>query len=180
MRRCSYVSRVLQLRSLGTWSLAVLAYLAALAAVSPTVRQRLPLHREMAPPDGTWARVTDVVDGDTITVEGGESVRVLGLDAPETGNPNMDGAQPLGFAASRRLRELLLGREVVLERDASDRDHYGRRLRHVWCGGELVAEVLVAEGLAYAMSIPPNTRYAARLRAAGVREFQSEKNRAYS
>jgi micrococcal nuclease len=148
------------------WSLAALAYVMAMAAVSPTVRQRLGVHRESAPPDGELALVTGVVDGDTIAVDPGGPVRVLGLDAPETGNPHMEGAQPLGQAASSRLSEIAHGRTVVLERDVTDRDHYGRRLRHVWCDERLVAEVLIGEGLAHAMSIPPNTRYSARLRAA--------------
>lgn len=162
------------LRGRAAWPLAVLAYVVALAAVSPTVRQWLPGDRGSNPVGGTPALVIEVVDGDTITVEGGVAVRLLGLDAPETSNPNMRGAQPLGLAASSRLRELLYGREVVLESDVVDRDHYGRLLRHVWCGGELASEVLVAEGLAYAMSVPPNRLYADRLRSAEDRARASK------
>jgi micrococcal nuclease len=111
-------------------------------------------------------RVVRVVDGDTVIVEDGHAVRVLGLDAPETHNPALRGPQPLGNVASARLTELVGGRAVALEVDVTPGDHYGRRLRHLWVGHTLIAEVLVREGLAWAMSVPPDVKHADRLRAA--------------
>jgi micrococcal nuclease len=149
------------------WPTAVLAFVVALAAVTPNVRQQVAGHWGTgAPVGGDTVLVSVVVDGDTIVMEGGDTIRLLGLDAPETANPNMRGPQPLGSEATSRLRALVEGRQVVLEADAVDRDHYGRLLRHMWLGDMLVSEVLVGEGLAHAMSVPPNLRHAERMRAA--------------
>jgi micrococcal nuclease len=124
------------------------------------------LRPDPVPADATAARVVEVIDGDTIRLEDGSTVRVLGLDAPETRHPDLRGPQPFGVEAAERLRELVQGRTVRLERDISDRDHYGRLLRHVWIDRSLVAEVLVREGLAHPMSIPPDRKHVHRLRAA--------------
>jgi micrococcal nuclease len=86
----------------------------------------------------------------------------------------MDGPQPFGPEASARLTQLLAGREVLLERDVVGLDHYGRSLRHVWLGDTLAAEVLIAEGLAYAQSIPPNTLHADRLERAEAAARQAK------
>jgi endonuclease YncB( thermonuclease family) len=120
-----------------------------------------------AGPAGTErAWVARAVDGDTLDLVDGRTVRVLGIDTPETHNPALAGPQPLGPEATARLAALVAGRAVALEPDTTDRDHYGRLLRHVWRGRTLVAEVLAREGLARAYVIPPDSRHAARLRAA--------------
>ncbi len=118
------------------------------------------------PRDAERTSVVDVVDGDTVVVDGGRHVRVLGIDTPETVHPDLDGPQPFGLEASARLSELVDGRRVALESDLTDADHYGRSLRHVWIGRRLAAEVLIREGLGHALIIPPNTRHADRLREA--------------
>lgn len=112
------------------------------------------------------ALVEHVVDGDTLVVAGDRTIRLLAIDAPETVNPNLSAPQAHGQEAAARLTELVAGRQVCLERDLSDTDHYGRLLRHVWLGQTLVAEVLVREGLAWAGNVPPDMRYEDRLRAA--------------
>ncbi len=111
------------------------------------------------------ALVTWVVDGDTLELEDGRRVRVLGVDAPETGHGDA-GPEPLSAAATERTRGLVAGRRVRLEVDTTDRDRYGRLLRHVWVGGRLLAEVLVREGLGRAYVIPPDDRYTEDLAAA--------------
>lgn len=110
--------------------------------------------------------VREVVDGDTLVVADGRSIRILGIDTPETHNPNMAGPQPLGEAATARLAALVAGRDVGLQADAADADDYGRALRHVWVGRTLVAEQLLSEGLGHALIIPPSHLHADRLRAA--------------
>ena len=107
-----------------------------------------------------------VIDGDTLALVDGRRVRLLGLDAPETRHPDMAGPQPFGEAARDRLSDLVLGRTVRLERDVTDRDHFGRTLRHVWLGRRLVAAELVSSGLAHAQPIAPDLRHAGCLRAA--------------
>lgn len=84
-------------------------------------------------------KVTKVVDGDTIHVLlNGKSttVRIIGIDTPETVDPRKP-VQCLGIAASNRAKELLSGKSVVLESDPTqdDKDKYGRLLRYVFING---------------------------------------------
>jgi micrococcal nuclease len=117
------------------------------------------------------ARIVAVVDGDTVDVAVGgrtERVRLLGIDTPETVDPD----RPVGCfgpEASARTAELLPdGTEVELQRDVEGRDHFGRLLAYVFTGEDetFVNEVLVAEGYAEVLVIEPNDAYAARLRDA--------------
>lgn len=124
------------------------------------------------------ALVRAVVDGDTIEVEleGGtvERVRYIGIDTPETVHPSKP-VECFGREASARNKELVGGKEVLLERDTSDRDRYGRLLRYVYVGGALVNEALVGGGFAHASPYPPDVRYEARFRNA---ERQAREERA--
>jgi len=110
-------------------------------------------------PKTTTAIVSSVIDGDTVRLQTGESVRLLGINTPEMGQPFYD-------EASRRLKELLEGREVRLEADVEDEDRYGRLLRHIYAGSSLVNVEMVREGFANVYIIPPNTRYSSELEAA--------------
>ncbi|MBI4022893.1 thermonuclease family protein [Candidatus Berkelbacteria bacterium] len=101
--------------------------------------------------------VTSVIDGDTIEVEGGERVRYIGIDTPETTLGKND---CYGQAAVERNRELVDGQRVRLERDVEPFDKYGRTLAYVTVGKTFVNEVLVAEGFASTLTIPPNVRFA--------------------
>ncbi|MBU5557560.1 MAG: thermonuclease family protein [Candidatus Aenigmatarchaeota archaeon] len=87
--------------------------------------------------------VTKIIDGDTIIVEGGRDIRLLGIDADEKG-------EPCYTAAAERLSELILNKQVRLEADNRDKDKYKRYLRWVWLGDRLINEQLVSEGLAIA------------------------------
>jgi micrococcal nuclease len=154
-------------------ALASLGALALAAALGLALSPELRAHFGAALTDGGGApagaervRVLRVIDGDTLVAEDGRSVRLLGIDTPETHNPSMRGPQPLGEAATARLTEMVEGKVVALEPDVADADHYGRALRHVWVGRTLVAEALAREGLGHALVIPPNTRHAERIRAA--------------
>ncbi len=104
-------------------------------------------------------RVERVIDGDTIVIAGGERVRYIGMDAPEM--HDWSGA-PEAFAreAHRRNEQLVAGRLVRLEKERSERDRFGRLLRHVYAGDRLVGAQLVREGLAYALPMSPDTRRA--------------------
>lgn len=106
------------------------------------------------PADGvrTSALVTGVVDGDTIDISiRGLTFRVryLGIDTPETRNPET-GIEPGGKDASARNRELVGGQRVILVSDPidADKDRYGRWLRYVIVGDIFVNYQLVREGLA--------------------------------
>jgi micrococcal nuclease len=99
--------------------------------------------------------VSEVVDGDTIGVTiNGQSYRLryIGVDSPEPG-------EPLGIEAQRANTELVLGQTVLLEKDVSETDRYGRLLRYVWVGDMMVNAELVRIGWARAQAYPPDTRY---------------------
>jgi micrococcal nuclease len=70
-------------------------------------------------------RVTAVTDGDTLVLDGGERLRLRGIDAPETAHGDSPG-QFYGQRAREVLSDLVLGRRVVLERSGTGRDRYGR------------------------------------------------------
>ena len=61
------------------------------------------------------ARVVRVIDGDTVEIEGGEKVRYIGIDAPESGGCFFE-------EATAKNREMVEGKEVKLEKDVSERD----------------------------------------------------------
>ena len=105
------------------------------------------------------AKVTHVVDGDTIvvTLSDGrvETVRLLGIDTPETVDPD----RPVGCygpEASAYTHARLGGRSVRLETDSEERDRYGRLLAYVYLDGERVNDELLRLGYARLLVIPPN------------------------
>lgn len=113
---------------------------------------------------GELATVVSVTDGDTIriVIDGPEQpLRLIGIDAPEPG-------ECIASEASARLSELVNGSEVELVRDQSDRDQFDRLLRYVYVDGQLVNEILVAEGLAIARRYDPDTAMAEILELAQV------------
>ncbi len=107
------------------------------------------------------ARVTRVVDGDTVHVESGGKdyrLRYIGIDTPETVDPRRP-VGCFGAEASERNRQLVEGRTVGLEKDVSETDSFGRLLRYVWVEDQMVNEALVVEGYALAATYPPDVRY---------------------
>ncbi len=90
------------------------------------------------------ARVSHVVDGDTLDIEDGNRIRILGIDAPETGV----GAECGGWEAHAALAARTEGRQITLSYDATCRDRYGRLLAHVWVDGALLGLEMLASGFA--------------------------------
>ena len=107
----------------------------------------------ISPPE--TAKVTQVIDGDTITIEGNYRIRYIGIDTPEV-HPKVEEYGIEAWEANRRLVE---GKEVRLERDATEKDKYGRLLRYVYVGDVFVNAELVRQRLAEAKSYPPDTKY---------------------
>ncbi len=116
--------------------------------------------------EGQSANVLKVVDGDTIEVEyGGKSykLRYIGIDTPETVDPR----RPVGCfgkEASNENKNLVGGKNVVLQKDISDMDKYGRLLRYVYLplseGKFLfVNDHLVRNGFAKVSNFPPDVKF---------------------
>jgi micrococcal nuclease len=114
------------------------------------------------PKDAVAAKVQRVSDGDTFvaTVKGRrERVRVIGVDTPESVAPNRPD-EPFGEEASAFAKRYLDGETVRLAGDAEPRDRYGRMLAYVWLrDGTFWNALLVAEGYAQQLTIPPNVTY---------------------
>ncbi|MDP3947795.1 MAG: thermonuclease family protein [bacterium] len=102
--------------------------------------------------------VVRVIDGDTIEIEGGERVRYIGIDTPETVDPR-EPVQCFGVEASDKNKELVYGVKVRLTKDVTEKDKYGRLLRYVWVGDTLINLELVKQGFAYSYSYPPDVKY---------------------
>jgi len=104
-------------------------------------------------------RVAFVIDGDTFELTSEERVRLIGINAPESGSP--------GFSDARTaLQDLIKGKTITLEKDVSDRDEFGRLLRYVWVGDLFINEEMVLLGLARATPYPPDVTWQERLRSA--------------
>ncbi|PIR07277.1 hypothetical protein COY65_02640 [Candidatus Jorgensenbacteria bacterium CG_4_10_14_0_8_um_filter_39_13] len=95
---------------------------------------------------------TKIIDGDTIIVEGGYHVRLLGIDADERDYPCYE-------PAKNRLEELILNKEIKLEKDITDVDQYKRCLRYVFLDKQNIDLELVKEGLTIARFYEPDIKY---------------------
>ena len=102
-------------------------------------------------------RVVDVVDGDTIKVlldQDGKtcSVRYIGMDTSE----NTSQIEYFGPEATAKNAELVYSKIVILFKDVSETDRYGRLLRYLIADGAFVNYELVAQGYAKTASYPPD------------------------
>lgn len=119
---------------------------------------------------GERALVTKVIDGDTIVVNDKLTVRFIGIDTPETVDPRRPVAC-FGKEASNKTKSLLSGKDVILQKDVSETDKYGRLLRYVFLplpdGQNLfVNDYLVREGYAKVLTYPPDVKYNEQFRQA--------------
>ena len=121
-------------------------------------------------PTGIQATVKKVVDGDTLLVSGlptgTELVRLIGVNAPETGAGRTT-RQCFGPEAARWLSEQApRGSTLTLVPDVGARDRFGRLLYYAYrADGTFLNAELVANGYADIMSIRPNVAHAKDLRA---------------
>jgi micrococcal nuclease len=99
-----------------------------------------------------------VTDGDTIRLGNLGSVRLIGIDTPEV----YGGVECFGREASRFARRLLpLGTRVRYRVGVEERDRYGRLLAYVWLpDGRMFNRVMVEQGYAQPLTIPPNVQFA--------------------
>lgn len=119
------------------------------------------------------ATVVAVIDGDTLVAEVDgreEHIRLLGIDTPETVDP--DGpVECFGAEASARLADLVPdGTPVQLVLDVEPRDRYDRLLAHVFrsADGLFVNLSLVTDGYADVLVIEPNGAYSTTFGAAAA------------
>lgn len=99
------------------------------------------------------ARVERVIDGDTVEISGGERVRYLLVDTPESTSGNQE---CFGAEARELNRSLVEGRVVELAYGSRCRDRFDRLLAYVTVDGLDVNARLVADGYACVLHIPPD------------------------
>ena len=112
---------------------------------------------DLAQPDDR-VRVRHVHDGDSLVLEDGRRLRVIGINAPELGREG-DSHEPFAIAARDALRRQLFqsGQVVGLRYGVQRQDHYGRTLAHVFAtDGTNLGAALLRQGLAMAIIIPPD------------------------
>jgi len=110
--------------------------------------------------------VERVVDGDTVVLSGGERLRMIGINTPESVK-EAGQVEYFGKEASEYTKNKLEGKTVYLEKDVSNRDKYDRLLRYVYLkDGTFYNELIVKEGYAFAVTYPPDVKYNEILRDA--------------
>ncbi|MES2953564.1 MAG: thermonuclease family protein [Patescibacteria group bacterium] len=115
--------------------------------------------------------VTKVVDGDTVKLLLGtttETVRLIGIDTPETVDPRKP-VQCFGKEASEKMKQLVLGKYVRVEVDETqgERDKYGRMLVYLFLAdGIFVNKLMVEEGYAHEYTYRLPYRYQAEFKKA--------------
>lgn len=110
-------------------------------------------------------KVSRVIDGDTVELTDGRTVRYLNMDTPETKKPGTP-VQCFGLEASSFNKKLVDGQEIEIKPDKENEDRYGRILRFIFLKGsnsqkieESLNAKMVNEGYARSMIIKPNTTY---------------------
>ena len=118
-----------------------------------------------------FAKVTRVIDGETLELETGEQVKLIGIDCPELDTEE-------GKRTKEFVEGLVEGKEVRLEFDVQQKDKYGRLLAYVWYNptvsarempmqgayydkfGIFINATIIKSGYASPMTVPPNVKYA--------------------
>ncbi len=96
--------------------------------------------------------VSEVIDGDTFKTDSDKTIRLLGINAPEITDPG-------GDLAKEFLRNMILNKNIILKRDITEKDDYGRYLFYVYCGNIMVNKEMVRCGLAETRFFPPDTLF---------------------
>lgn len=112
--------------------------------------------------------MSKVIDGDTFILENGEKVRLLGIDAPEKGEPFSDSAMIF-------VERLILNKKIKIEYDLQKYDKYGRILAYVFFDKKLLNEEILKSGYAWVYIIPPNFKYSHRLKMAEEKAKKEKK-----
>jgi len=134
------------------------------------VKFKIPIGRSY---DYTNILVKRVVDGDTLVLENGERVRLIGIDTPELHESNklqrdaarskqdVNTIKEMGQAAYEFTKKLVEGKKVSLEFDVEKYDRYDRLLAYVYLNKDntFVNAEIVKQGYASLMTYPPNVKY---------------------
>lgn len=96
--------------------------------------------------------IAEVIDGDTVKLENGQAIRLLGINSPEADEHYYK-------ESGDRLAALVLWKNVKLESGPEDKDRYGRLLRYIFIGDTFVNLQMVKEGYATVYILNPDEKY---------------------
>ena len=103
------------------------------------------------------------VDGDTIVVdtetEDNVTVRLIGIDCPESVHPDESKNTPEGLDASEYTKSILDGQDLMMELGETPKDKYGRTLAYIYIGDEMVNLMILEAGHAEPMVFSDNDKY---------------------
>jgi micrococcal nuclease len=122
---------------------------------------------------GFQAEVIQIVKGDTIKVRRPgkheiETVKFIGLDAPEASLRDKEGQEPYGTFSLQYLSLAITRKMVRVEQDVQLQNAVGEILAYVWLGDRLMNEEMLKNGLAMLATTPPNVKYVERFQQAQV------------
>lgn len=118
--------------------------------------------------------VNHVIDGDTIRIAAGDSVRFIGIDTPEIDWENNE-AEYYGWEAREYLQQKLHEENVRLKYDQQKKDHYGRLLAYVYLNDKNINQDLLEKGYATLMTVEPNIKYEAQFKSTAEEARRSRK-----
>jgi len=129
-----------------------------ISIIKPDIREQNLLKEHIVFPSKGPFRIRRVLDGDTIVLDNGETVRLIGVDAPETHHPEIP-VQRFGEEATEFLRRMAEGFECTLEYEPEEpHDKYGRLLAYVFVDDRFVNAEMIRRGYAYAYTRFPFRR----------------------
>lgn len=97
-----------------------------------------------------------VIDGDTVELDGGDRVRLIGVNTPESVDPRRP-VERFGKEASAFTRRLAEGQSVRLEYGEETRDRYGRKLAYIYLpDGSLLNAEIIRQGYGFATTRFPH------------------------
>jgi len=153
----------------------------AQTATTETTKQPSLTQESTTPANMQTAKVTRVIDGDTIDVSFDgktERIRVIGIDTPETVDPRKP-VECFGQEASAVAKEQLTDETVQLESDPTqgERDKYNRLLRYVWMDNGTVdfGKLMIATGYAHEYTYNLPYKYQAEYKQAQKEAEQGKK-----
>ena len=107
-----------------------------------------------------WNQLKTIVDGDTIHLRNGKKIRLIGINTPEIGH-NGKASQPFAQKAKQALKNILKkDQKIGLYYDKEKHDKYKRILAFaILEDGRNIAEILLSQGLAHSIVVPPNDKH---------------------
>lgn len=136
--------------------------------------------RNRLPDDQNSVKVVRAIDGDTLLLEDGSRIRLLGVNTPETKHPERP-AEPFGPEAHDFSERMTACRHVRLEYDRERRDQYRRILAYVYLpDGRMLNRLLIEEGFSPAILTFPIRSDRSREFAAAERHAQQHRRGIWS